>query len=67
MTMDQRDSQIEMLEKKIDKLQHSIDRIGKIFLWTLIMSVALFVLPLIGLLFIIPRFLSSYGSILQLQ
>ena len=65
--MDQRDSQIEMLEKKIDKLQHSIDRIGKIFLWTLIMSVALFVLPLIGLLFIIPRFLSSYGSILQLQ
>ena len=63
--MDQLDPKIEELEKKIDALQHSIDRLNKIFLWTLIITVILFVLPLIGLLFAIPQFLSTYAGILQ--
>jgi len=58
-------SKNEELEGKIDKLQHSIDRLNKIFFWTLVITVALFVLPLIGLLFAIPQFLSTYGSLLQ--
>lgn len=53
----------EELEKKIDKLQHSIDRLNKIFFWTLVITVVLFVLPLIGLIFAIPKFLSTYGDI----
>jgi len=57
-------SKIEELERKIDKLQHSIDRLNKIFLWTLIITVVLFVLPLIGLIFAIPQFLSMYSSVL---
>lgn len=56
---------VESLEEKIDKLQLSIDRLNKIFLWTMIITVALFVLPLIGLIFAIPQFLSNYGSILS--
>lgn len=63
--MDQLDPKIEILEKKMDDLKRSIDGLKKVFLWTLIISIALFILPLIGLLFVIPQFLSSYGSILQ--
>lgn len=55
----------EELVKKIDKLQHSIDRLNAIFLWTLIITVVLFVLPLIGLAFMIPSFMSSYGDVMQ--
>ena len=66
--MDQIESQskTEELEKKIDKLQRSIDRLNKIFLWTFIITVAFFVLPLIGLIFVIPQFLSGlsiYGGL----
>lgn len=51
------------LENKIDKLQRSIDRLNKIFLWTIIITAALFVLPLIGLLFALPQFLSVYSGL----
>ncbi len=60
--MDQPD--IQALEKKIDALQRSIDRLNTIFLWTLIITVVLFLLPLLGLVFVIPQFLSSYGNLL---
>ena len=58
-------AKIEVLEKKIDQLQRTIDGVRKIFLWTLILSLVLFVLPLIGLLFVVPQFLSTYSGILQ--
>ncbi len=64
--MDQLDQKIEELEKKIDKLQRSIDKLRKVFLWTLILSIALIILPLIGLLFVIPQFLSSYNNVFQI-
>jgi type II secretory pathway component PulF len=54
---------IQELEKKIDKLQKSIDRLNKIFFWTMIITVALFVLPLIGLLFVVPQFISTYTNL----
>ncbi|MDO8555036.1 MAG: hypothetical protein Q7R75_00500 [bacterium] len=63
--MEQLEQQVEILTKKIDELQLSINKIKKIFFWILILSVVSFVLPLIGLLFAIPQFLSSYGSALQ--
>ena len=63
--MEPLDTKIDELEKKIDALQHSIDKLRKIFLWSLILGVALFVLPLIGLAFVIPKFLSTYSGILQ--
>ena len=63
--MEQLEQQIEVLTKKIDELQRSIGKIKTIFFWILILSVVSFVLPLVGLLFAVPQFLSSYGSALQ--
>jgi len=51
---------IEELDKKIDAIYKSVEKTRKYFLWTLIISVALFVLPLIGLMFAIPSFLQNY-------
>ncbi len=48
------------LEGKIDEVFRSVEKTRKYFLWTLIISVALFILPLIGLVFAIPTFLSNY-------
>lgn len=59
-------SKIDVLEKKIDALTRSAETIRKIFLWTGIITVALFVLPLIGLVFAIPSFLSNYDAVLQM-
>lgn len=50
---------METLEQKIDKLQNSIDKLNKIFKWTVIITVVLFIVPLMGLLFIIPQFISN--------
>lgn len=45
--------------KKIDLILQSVERTRKYFLWTLIISVAVIVLPLIGLAFAIPKFLAT--------
>lgn len=62
----------EEIKKRLDdqdelltKIHISVEKTRKYFLWTLIVSVAFFVLPLIGLLFVIPKFLSVYTSGLQ--
>ncbi|MEK7576561.1 MAG: hypothetical protein AAB482_02590 [Patescibacteria group bacterium] len=48
--------------KRLDEIYRSVEKTRKYFLWTLIMSVVFFVLPLIGLFFAIPQFLSSYSA-----
>jgi hypothetical protein len=53
------------LEEKINKIYISVERMRKYFMWTLIITVALFVLPLIGLVFAIPYFLSNYLGPIQ--
>lgn len=49
-------------ERKLEQIFGSVEKTRKYFLWTLIISVALFVVPLIALLIIIPKFLSVYTS-----
>lgn len=56
---------LKSLEEKIEKIFVSSEKTRKYFLWTLIISVAVFVLPLVGLLFAVPSFLSAYSSILS--
>ena len=63
--MDSLESNIQELEKKMEKLQRSIDRLTKIFFWTLIMGIVLFVVPLLGLLIILPQFIANYTSALN--
>jgi hypothetical protein len=51
------------LSEKLDKVYVSSEKMRKYFLWTLIISVVLFVLPLIGLVFAIPSFINTYSTI----
>jgi hypothetical protein len=51
--------------KKIDEIYRSVEKTRKYFLWTMIITVALFVLPLIGLMIAIPTVMSTYGSALN--
>ncbi|MDP3057219.1 MAG: hypothetical protein Q8N37_01710 [bacterium] len=45
--------------KKIDAVYESVEKTRKYFFWSAIFNVAIFILPLIGLIFIIPWFLST--------
>ena len=65
--MDDTNQKLDAIEKKLDDVKKSVDKIKKIFLWTLIISLVLFILPLVGLVFAIPKFLgiySGYGNLL---
>ena len=53
------------LEEKINKIYISVEKTRKYFLWTGIITVAVIVLPLIGLLFVLPSFMQNYVGSLQ--
>ena len=55
-------AKIEVLEKKVDAVYGSAEKMRKYFFWTLIITVAAILLPLIGLLFVIPQFLGNYNN-----
>ncbi|OHA01391.1 MAG: hypothetical protein A3C11_02640 [Candidatus Sungbacteria bacterium RIFCSPHIGHO2_02_FULL_49_12] len=42
----------------------SVEKTRRAFTWTLIISLLVVVLPLIGLIFVIPQFLSLYSGVL---
>ena len=46
-------------DKKLDAILESSEKMRKYFMWTLIISVAVIVLPLIGLVFVLPSFFDS--------
>ncbi len=58
---------LEVLDGKLNDIYRSVERTRKYFLWTMIGSILVFVLPLIGLLFVLPSAMSSltgdYGSL----
>ncbi len=62
MTNEELKQAIDEVNKKVDAIYSSVERTRKYFLWTLIISVVLFVLPLLGLVFLIPTFISSVTS-----
>lgn len=51
------------LEKKIDAIYVSVEKTRKYFFWTMVVSLALFVLPLLGLFFAIPAFIANYSGL----
>ena len=53
---------IEVQDKKLEEIYRSIEKMRKYFLWTLIISIAVIILPLIGLLILIPKFLSTLSG-----
>ena len=54
---------LDLLEKKLEENVKISRQMRKYFLWTLIISVVVIVLPLIGLLFVIPQLINSYTNI----
>ena len=54
-----------VLEERVEKIYISVEKTRKYFLWTLIISVALFILPAIGLAFAIPAFMTNYVNPIQ--
>ncbi|HEC32690.1 MAG TPA: hypothetical protein ENI63_00330 [Candidatus Kaiserbacteria bacterium] len=46
----------------LEKIYTSVEKTRKYFMWTLIISLVVFILPLIGMIFVIPSFLSVYTS-----
>jgi len=53
------------LEKKIDDIYKSVEKTRKMILWTGIITAAVIILPLIGLMFVIPSFINTYTSTLS--
>jgi len=47
-------------DELLKKIYSSSEKTRKYFLWTMIATAAMFILPLIGLAFAIPAFLNSY-------
>jgi len=56
-------ARLEALEKKIDAVYVSAERTRKYMMWTAIVTIAVIVLPLLGLVFVIPQFMSYYSDI----
>lgn len=54
------------LEQKIDAIYKSVEKTRKMFLWTLILAAVTFIIPLIGLMYVIPTYLDTldYGGLL---
>jgi len=50
---------IEEQDRKLDAIFESSEKMRKYFLWTLIISVAVIILPMIGLVFVLPSFFNS--------
>lgn len=61
--MDQhQEKKLDDLTKKVDELQVTIRKIWTLYKWTIMISIALIVLPLIGIGFAIPTFFSTYET-----
>lgn len=52
------------IEKKIDAIYETTEKTRKYFMWTLVITLALVILPALGLVAAIPSFLSSYNETL---
>lgn len=52
-------------DNKLDAIYTSVEKMRKYFLISMWITVVVFVLPLIGLIFIIPMFLNTYLGMLD--
>jgi len=55
-------ARLDALEKKIDATYESAEKSRKYLMWTAIITIAVIVLPMIGLVFVIPQFISTYTN-----
>ncbi len=57
-------AKLKELDEKVTQIYVSVEKTRKYFLTIIWISVIAFVLPLVGLLFAIPTFISSYSSMM---
>ncbi|KKR43748.1 MAG: hypothetical protein UX02_C0004G0041 [Candidatus Moranbacteria bacterium GW2011_GWC1_45_18] len=50
------------MDKKIDEIHKLANKTYKLFLWTMIATAVMFILPLIALAFVIPFFMRTMTS-----
>lgn len=55
-------NRIKSQDEKLDAIYKSVEKTRKYFLWTMIITLVTFLLPLIGLIIIIPWFMKVMGS-----
>jgi len=55
-------NRFEEQNKKLDNIYQSVEKTRKYFLWAMIITIATIILPLIGLLFIVPQFINIYSA-----
>ena len=59
------EERISALEQKVNAIYESVEKTRKYMMWTGIVTIALIVLPAIGLVFAIPSFMSTYNQTLN--
>lgn len=59
-------NRLDAVERKIDAVYVSAEKTRKYFLAVLIVSAIAFILPLVGLVFAIPSFMSGYDEVSQM-
>ncbi len=57
-------NRLDAQDKQLEAIYKSTEKTRKYFMWTLIASLVIFLLPLIGLFFVLPGFISTYTSTL---
>jgi len=50
-------------DEKLEKIFVSVEKTRKYIFWTMVITVVFLVFPIIGLVFAIPTFLSTYSSL----
>lgn len=56
-------ARLDALEQKVDAAYKAADKARSYLFWTGVVTIVLFVVPLIGLVFALPSFLNYYSSI----
>ena len=56
---------LEEQDKKLEAIYRSVEKTRKYFLWTLIITLAFIVLPLIGLIYAIPKMINVYSGLID--
>lgn len=56
---------LEILEQKIDHLQKTVNQVRRYFLISTIITVVIFVLPLIVMIFAIPYIINTYSNLYE--
>jgi len=62
MEIEELKQKLETQEKMLLDIYVSVEKTRKYFMWTLIITIIMFVLPLIGMLFVLPPLLNSINS-----